>query len=101
MRMSPTLRRLVVRSTTTLMVLALLRTSSSYAQVNVLTNHYDNLRTGTNLSETTLGVSNVTVDQFGKLYTYPVDGAVYAQPLYVSGVVIGGIPRNVLYVATM
>ena len=25
----------------------------------------------------------------------------YAQPLYVTGVTIGGTPRNVLYVATM
>jgi hypothetical protein len=35
------------------------------------------------------------------LYSYPVDGAVYAQPLYVAGVTIKGAARNVLYVATM
>ena len=33
--------------------------------------------------------------------SYPVDGSVYAQPLYVSNVQIGGILRNVLFVATM
>ena len=45
--------------------------------------------------------ANVNVNRFGKLYTYPVDGAVYAQPLYVRGVTIQGIVRNVLYVVTM
>ncbi len=30
-----------------------------------------------------------------------MDGQVYAQPLYVSGVAIGGVNYNVVYVATM
>src|SRR5262245_42775905 len=72
-----------------------------HAQINVLENRYDGQRTGANLSETTLTAANVNVNRFGKLYSYPVDGAVYAQPLYVSGVTIQGIVRNVLYVATM
>ncbi len=72
-----------------------------HAQVNVLTNRYDAQRTGANLSETTLTAANVNPTQFGRLYAYAVDGAVYAQPLYMSGVVIAGTPRNVLYVATM
>ena len=38
---------------------------------------------------------------FGKVGTFPVDGQVYAQPLYVSGVAIGGATYNVVYVATM
>lgn len=38
---------------------------------------------------------------FGKIGTYPVDGQVYAQPLYVTGVSIGGSTHNVVYVATM
>src|SRR3954454_21807825 len=71
------------------------------AQVNILTNRYDPQRTGANLAETTLTAGNVTAARFGKLYTIPVDGAVYAQPLYVGGVTIGGVVRNVLYVATM
>ena len=64
--------------------------SPVHAQVNVLTNRYDGARTGANLSETTLTVANVNVNHFGKLYSYPVDGSVYAQPLYVPGVMIGG-----------
>lgn len=71
------------------------------AQVNVLTSRYDPQRTGANLRETALTIANVNPTQFGKLHSYPVDGSVYAQPLYVSGVVIGGRAHNVLYVATM
>ena len=71
------------------------------AQVDVLTNRYDGARTGANLRETQLTTTNVNVQRFGKLFSYPVDGAVYAQPLYVSGVTVNGIARNVLYVATM
>jgi len=71
------------------------------AQIDILTNRYDPQRTGANLSESALTSANVNVNRFGKLYAYPVDGAVYAQPLYVRGVVINGAPRNVLYVATM
>ncbi len=71
------------------------------AQVSLLTNRYDNARTGANLSETQLNASNVSVNNFGKLWAYPVDGAVYAQPLYVPGLSISGGTHNVLYVATM
>src|SRR3954451_23642777 len=71
------------------------------AQVDVLENRYDPARVGANLKETTLTPGNVNVSGFGKLYSYPVDGAVYAQPLYVSGLTIQGAVRNVLYVATM
>jgi hypothetical protein len=72
-----------------------------HAQIDVLTNRYDGARSGANLAETTLTPANVNVNQFGKLYSYPVDGAVYAQPLYVTGVTINGAVRNVLYIATM
>jgi hypothetical protein len=61
----------------------------------------DNLRTGLNTRENVLTTGNVNQKQFGKLFTYPVDGYVYAQPLYVANV---NIPSNgthsVLYIAT-
>ena len=66
------------------------------ARIDVLTNRYDSARTGANLHETRLTPDNVDVGQFGRLYAHPVDGAVYAQPLYVSGVTMSGSPRNVL-----
>ena len=75
---------------------------TAQAQLNVLSERYDNSRTGTNLSETQLDTSNVNVNQFGKLWTYPVDGSVQAQPLFVSNVPISGQGNhNALFVVTM
>ena len=69
--------------------------------VAVLTQHNNNARTGANLDETTLNTANVAPGSFGKLFTRAVDGHIYAQPLYVPGVVIPGSGvRNVVYVAT-
>ncbi len=70
------------------------------AQVNVLNVNYDQQQTGANLAETSL-TPQMNWSSFGKLGTLPVDGQVYAQPLYVTGVAIGGAKYNVLYVATM
>src|SRR5580704_12972306 len=69
--------------------------------VSVLTRNYNNQRTGANLAETALNVSNVGSSQFGKLFMLPVDDQVYAGILYVSGLQIGGGTHNVIYVATM
>lgn len=73
-------------------------TSSNYD--GMLTYHNDNARTGQNLHEKLLTPKNVKTGTFGKLFSFPVDGAVYAQPLYVSNVAIGGRSYNVIYVAT-
>ena len=71
------------------------------AQVSVLTYQYDATRAGANSAETALTVTNVNSTQFGKLYSYPVDGEVYAQPLYVPNVPIAGKgTHNVVLVAT-
>ncbi len=67
----------------------------------VLTWHNDLARTGQNLSETTLTLANVNPTQFGKLFSFPVDGQIYTQPLYVPKVSIPGKGvRNVVYIAT-
>jgi hypothetical protein len=42
-------------------------------------------------------VSNST---FGKLFSCPVDGEVYAQPLYMANLAIGGGTHNTIFVAT-
>jgi len=65
------------------------------APVDVLTYHNDNSRDGSNLMEFALTTSNVNTAAFGKLFSCTVDGAVYAQPLYMPG------PRNVVFIATM
>lgn len=71
------------------------------SRANTLTYHNDNFRTGLNTNEVILSPSNVNSNAFGKLFTYNVDGYVYAQPLYVSGVVVPGQGiHNLLYVAT-
>ncbi len=45
--------------------------------------------------------ANVNVATFGRLITYPVDGYVYTQPLYVSGLVIPGQgTHDAVFVAT-
>jgi len=68
----------------------------------VLTQHNDNGRTGAYLQETQLNTSNVNQNQFGQLFTYQVQGHVYAQPLYVNGLDIPGQgTHNVVYIATM
>jgi len=66
----------------------------------VLTYHNDNARTGQNLQETVLTPGSVTPATFGKLVSFAVDAAVYAQPLYVPNVPIAGQLHNVVFVAT-
>ena len=67
----------------------------------VATYHNDNARTGQNTLETMLTPANVNVAQFGRLYSFPVDGYVYAQPLYIPQVPIpGNGVHNVVVVAT-
>ena len=68
----------------------------------VLTWHNDNTRTGQNLNEVTLTPGTVNSAQFGKVFSYTVDGQIYAQPLVVTKIDIEGHGRrNVVYVATM
>lgn len=87
--------------------------SPAEAQKNVATSHYDNSRTGQMTTETILTPVNVknandgvTPDTFGRLFSYPVDGRIYAQPLYIQNVTLGagtaqpGSVHNVVFVAT-
>lgn len=71
------------------------------AATEVLTNNYDNFRTGANLAETTLHTSNVKPESFGRLFSYAVDGPVFGQPLVASGVRVAGRGlHDVVYVTT-
>jgi len=66
----------------------------------VLTYHNDNLRTGQNVHETILTTANVNSSTFGKLFSLPVDGPIFAQPLYMPGVTVGTQVHNLVFVAT-
>ena len=63
--------------------------------------HNDVARTGQNLQEYALTPSTVSSGSFGKRWSCTLDGTVYAQPLYVANLSIGGGTHNVLFVETM
>ncbi len=75
--------------------------STTASTIDVITYHYDNLRTGQNVNEMTLTPANVKVNTFGKLGEFAADGRVDAQPLLVANLTIPGKgTKNVLYVVT-
>ena len=73
----------------------------AHAQVDVLTQHNDNFRTGVNLRETLLTPANVNQTQFGMLFKRVLDDQLYTQPLVVTGVTVGGGTRDIVYVTTV
>ena len=67
----------------------------------MLTQRYDEARSGCNLKETALNTSNVNSKQFGKLFSREVEGEIYAQPLIVAGLAMPTRrKRDVVFVAT-
>jgi uncharacterized repeat protein (TIGR03806 family) len=67
---------------------------------SALTFHYDNARQGQNTNEFILTPANVNSANFGKLFTYSLDGYMYAEPVYIPNVVINGQSHNVVFAAT-
>lgn len=101
--MKSSLRALLSPCSTLLFLLLILPifVAPSWGQVDVLTQRYDNARSGANLRETLLNPSNVNAKGFGKLFSRDVDGEIYAQPLIVSKLRMPGKGvRSVVFVAT-
>jgi hypothetical protein len=66
----------------------------------VYTYHNDLARDGVNTQEYALTSLSVNKSTFGRLFSCTVDGAVYAQPLWVANLKINGAQHNVIFVAT-
>ena len=82
---------------------ATVKTSSSIGVTDlagVYTYHNDLARDGANAQEYALTSANVKTGAFGKLFSCTVDGAIYAQPLWVANLAVNGAQRNVVFVAT-
>jgi hypothetical protein len=84
-----------------------LETRLAPANVDVLSYHYDLSLSGANLQETVLhpgpdsDPTALNLNNFGRLFSQPVDGEVYAQPLYKSNLAIPGKgTHNVAFIAT-
>src|SRR5260370_5509129 len=73
----------------------------AFSQVSVLTRSYDNQRTGSNLSETTLNASTVNSTQFGKLFQLQVAHQVYAGMRYVPPLTVNVSAHTAIYAATV
>jgi hypothetical protein len=70
-------------------------------EVDVLTQHNDNARTGANLRETYLTPRNVNDTQFGMLFKRVLDDQLYTQPLVATGVKTDEGTRDIVYVTTV
>jgi hypothetical protein len=76
-------------------------TAATVPIAEVVTERYDNRRTGLNSTETVLTPLNVNSSSFGKIASYVIDGFAFAQPLYVPNLNIPGHgTTDVVYVAT-
>jgi len=74
--------------------------SGAGAGTDVLTYHNDTMRSGQNLTESTLSPQNVNAQSFGLLRMLAADGPVDAAPLIASNVLIGSSLHNVIYIAS-
>ena len=81
-------------------LLVALESRTLLSGVDITQYHNDPYLSGDNPNETILTPSNVNSTDFGLLYSQQVDGYVYAQPLYMSGLTINGAVHNVVFIAT-
>jgi hypothetical protein len=60
----------------------------------------DRAHSGVNSQEYALTGQNVATGKFGKLFSCPVDGWAFAQPLWMANIRISGERHNVVFIAT-
>lgn len=82
-------------------VLLTLCFGQTFGQVQVLTQHNDNFRTGWNKDEKLLLQRNVRADSFGVVFSRQVDDQIYAQPLITHSNILNVGQRNIVVVATV
>jgi hypothetical protein len=96
-----TLKQFAIAAAAFSLAVTCLTPAGAQTFTGVITQHNDVGRSGQNLNETILTPANVGPTTFGKLFSYSVDGQMYAQPLYVPNVSIQGQgTHNVIYVET-
>ena len=69
--------------------------------LGVLSYHNNLSRDGVNSKEYALTPANVTTATFGKVFSCSADAAIYAQPLWVANLNIGGGKHNLVFAATV
>src|SRR5205807_8499676 len=74
--------------------------AANAAPVEILTFHGDLARTGWNPDERALTPATVRSPAFGRLWSAPGEGGIYAEPLVAAGVPVGGTPRTVVDAVT-
>lgn len=67
------------------------------ASASATTISVDNLRTGWDSSEPGLGPATITSSTFGQIFSTPVDGQVYAQPVTAGGTLVVTTENNSVY----
>ncbi len=80
--------------------LLLLCAAAALPGVDVITQHFDNGRSGANTQETLLTTANVNQANFGKLFTVTLNANVNGQALYVPGLTINSATHNVIFCYT-
>ncbi len=75
-------------------------TAPSDQGLNYVTWKNDNGHSGQQRNETVLTPGNVNSSTFGVKFSVALDGMVFAQPLYMSGLTVNGATHNVVFAAT-
>ncbi len=85
------------RSAAIACLVGLLLAAAGQAQAAEVTNSADNLRTGWYPGESSLTPQLVSGGSFGQMWSAPVEGQVYAQPLLANGTLVVATEENHVY----